>query len=76
MNKHNYKPGDKVRFIDAVAHEEYEGFYPPAGTIGTVVEGTDIKGDIYVRWAGGSTALDGTWYCGADQVEPVEEDEA
>ena len=76
MNEHNYKPGDKVRFIDAVAHEKCKEFYPPAGTIGTVTEGTDTEGDIYVRWAGGSTSLDDTWYCGAEQVEPVEEAEA
>lgn len=68
-----YKPGDKVRFIDAVAHEKCEEFMPPVGTIGTVVEGPDLAGDIYVRWADGSTRLDDTWYCGADQVEPAEE---
>ncbi len=68
-----YKPGDKVRFIDAVAHEESKCFYPPVGTIGTVVEGEDAVGDIYVRWAGGTTSLDDTWYCCADQVEPAEE---
>lgn len=68
-----YKPGDKVRFIDAVAHEKFKVFNPPVGTIGTVVEGEDAVGDIYVRWAGGTTSLDDTWYCGADQVEPAEE---
>ena len=68
-----YKPGDKVRFIDAVAHEECKDFNPPVGTIGTVVEGEDVVGDIYVEWAGGTTSFDDTWYCSVDQVEPAEE---
>lgn len=68
-----YKPGDKVRFIDAVAHEKCKEFMPPFGTIGTVVEGPDLTGDIYVRWASGTTSLDDTWYCDVNQVEPAEE---
>ena len=68
-----YKPGDKVRFIDAVEHEKFKDFYPPVGTIGTVVEGEDADGVLYVEWAGGTTSLEDTWYCGADRVEPAEE---
>lgn len=68
-----YKPGDKVRFIDADAHEKFKDSYPPVGTIGTVIEGEDADDDIYVRWARGTTSLDDKWYCGVDKVEPAEE---
>lgn len=68
-----YKPGDKVRFIDAVAHQKSKCFNPPVGTIGTVVEGENADGVLYVEWAGGTTSLDDTWYCCVDQVEPAEE---
>lgn len=37
-NVMKYEVGEKVKFIDENAHEEDPGTYPPAGTIGTIVE--------------------------------------
>ena len=76
MNKHNYKPGDKVRFIDAAAHRALPWMRPAVGTVGTVMGDEEEDGLILVQWPLDSTAGNGEWYCGAEQVEPVEEDEA
>lgn len=70
-----YKPGDKVRFIDAVAHEVYPAFHPPVGTIGTVLR-IFGNGILDVQWPTGSTAMDDRWDCKPRSVEPVEEDTA
>lgn len=43
------KAGDKVRFTDAKAHDRAPSWFPPAGTIGTVI-GTCDDGDVYVQW--------------------------
>lgn len=70
-----YKPGDKVRFIDAKAHEDYPDFYPPVGTIGTVLRMFG-NGVLDVQWPTGSTTGDDRWNCHTCRVEPVEEGEA
>ena len=74
MSAHNYKPGDKVRFIDGTIHNRAPAFYPPVGTIGTALTVEGI--DLYVQWPPETTSQNDKWYCNADQVEPVEEAEA
>ena len=78
MSAHNYKPGDKVRFIDGAIHNRAPAFYPPAGTIGTVltVEKEEKEIALYVQWPPKTTSQKDKWYCVANQVKPVEEDEA
>ena len=74
MNEHNYKPGDKVRFIDAAAHEQYPTIFPEAGTECEVIKDySDSWGDIFVKWC---SVDSGNTFCKPYQVEPVEEDEA
>lgn len=64
------KAGTRVRYI--YTNDELEkrtGFYPPIGTLGTVIE---IGGnDILVKWDSG-TIGDGEWWCGIADVERVE----
>lgn len=63
--------GDKVRYIiDADTTKEFPEFYPPKGTIGTVIE---IEDDPFylIRWPEGTTEDDGCWYAKEEDVELV-----
>lgn len=51
-----FTPGQKVRFVDADAHERSSEFYPPVGSIGIVVE-TDPDDMALVDWGANS----GVW---------------
>lgn len=76
MSERNYKVGDKVRFIDANRHRNVPTFYPPVGTVGTIVS-IDRCDDIpyLVRWSEGTTSKDDTWWLGEEGLEPVEVDD-
>lgn len=58
----------RVRYINATADHGY--FYPPVGTLGTVVN-YDEDG-LKVRWDSG-TEGDGIWWCDFNDVEVVTE---
>lgn len=76
MSEHNYKPGDKVRFIDAVLHEEMPKTHPKPGTVGVVL-GQICDTVLGVRWPTESTAAGNKWLLVETRsVEPVEEAEA
>ena len=66
-----YKPGDKVRFIDAVASKYFSLVFPAVGRTGTVVQDlTDTWGDIEVKWDGDGAGIS---FCKPEQIEPAEE---
>lgn len=70
------RPGNRVRYI----HEDIDnirasGFYPPIGTLGTVVD-VDYSFKypvIEVQWDSGTNG-DGVWWCYVTDVEYVEEE--
>lgn len=65
--------GDKVRFIiDAAATKEYPEFYPPKGTIGTVIGIEDGPFYYLIRWPEGTTEDDGCWYAKEEDIELVD----
>lgn len=70
--------GRKVKFLSDEAHMDMPEFYPAVGTIGTVVECYDHyehKKDWKVQWPEGSTSGDDCWFCDAENVELIEEEE-
>ena len=66
--------GDKVRYIAEDSTESKEsGFYPPKGTIGTVI-GIDLVDDIapyHIKWPEGTTKWNGCWYVDREDIELV-----
>lgn len=72
--------GKKVRFVNAEAHEGMPDFYPPVGTIGTIMpvsyhpNGCFEEEDYIVEWPKGSTSWIDIWACGEESLELVEED--
>lgn len=72
--------GKKVRFINVEAHDEMPHFYPPVGTIGTIIPGSYYsngcfeKEDYIVEWPKGSTSWMDIWACEEESLELVEED--
>lgn len=69
------KKGDKVRFLDAEAHETNPQYYPEAGTVGEVAVECD-DGTAAVQWPKGSTSSDDRWLCDVDRLEIVEDGQA
>jgi hypothetical protein len=70
------KLGTRVRYIcEDIWEEEYAGFYPPVGTLGTVERCYDPREDssLLVQWDSG-TKGDGRWWCDLEEVEVVEEE--
>lgn len=66
------KVGDRVRYIAEDSNEDKEsGFYPPKGTIGIVIGIEDDAAPYHIKWPKGTTAPDGCWYTGEDDVELV-----
>ena len=63
------KVGDKVKFIDRKAHEEVPEYYPPVGTIGTVVRDECNQEDWKVQWPKGTTSGHDRWYCAEESIE-------
>lgn len=68
-NNREIEIGDKVRYIiDADTTKEFPEFYPPKGTIGTVIGIKDAP--LYlIRWPEGTTEDDGCWYAKEDDIE-------
>ncbi len=70
------KTGDKVRFINNERHITEPEYYPKGGSVGTVLDiDEDDKDNLYVEWPEGSTSSDDCWWCGEEDVEPVDESE-
>lgn len=66
------KVGDKVRYIiDAATTKEFPEFYPPKGTIGTVI-GIEDSHFYLIRWPEGTTEDDGCWYAKEEDIELVD----
>ncbi len=66
------KVGDKVRYIaDAATTKEYPEFYPPKGTIGTVLWVGYESGQCYIQWPEGTTEGSGCWHTEIKTVELV-----
>lgn len=73
------KIGSIVMFTDGIAFvvskrrknrmksEAYPEFYPPAKTIGTVIDIADDS-TLRIQWSVGSTSADDCWWCGVDDV--------
>lgn len=72
--------GRKVKFTNAMVHEEEPWFYPEVGTIGTIVpiKGTDFDDmdDLLyvVQWPEGTTSEDDLWAVADEDIELVDED--
>ena len=68
------KVGIRVRYIHIDSEEDKAtGFYPPIGTLGTVIEtykGYKDNEDILVKWDSG-TSGNGEWWCRSSDVEEV-----
>ena len=67
------KVGDRVRYIAEDSKEDKEtGFYPPKGTVGTVLWVGNDSGQCYIRWPEGTTKRGGCWYTEIKTVELVD----
>lgn len=70
--------GDKVKAISETEHKKFPKFYPPVGTIGTVVNvfknAENRLIDVDVQWPAGTTARGGIWMCPAEHVELVDDE--
>lgn len=68
------KVGDKVRYItEDTDFKKKTGFYPPKGTIGTVLK-VEVIGNLteyHVKWTEGTTAFDGCWCARKQDIESV-----
>lgn len=66
--------GDKVRYIAEDPDDIKEtGYYPPKGTIGTVI-GIDSIFDVapyLIQWPKGTTKWNGCWYVEKENIELV-----
>ena len=66
--------GDKVRYITEDPDEIKEtGYYPPKGTIGTVI-GIDSIFSVapyHIKWPEGTTKWNGCWYVERKDIELV-----
>lgn len=70
MKLKDCKVGKLVRWVDEKNHRECPQYYPPVGTIGTILEVTED--DILVRWPQDKTADPNEWYCDTHCVEEVQ----
>lgn len=67
------KVGDKVRYIFEDSKEDKEtGFYPPKGTIGTVLWIGYDSDQCYIQWPEGTTEGSGRWHTEIKSVELVD----
>lgn len=70
-NDREIKVGDRVRYItDATTTKRFPVFYPPKGTIGTVI-GIEDSPLYLIRWPEGTTLGDGRWYAKEEDIELV-----
>ena len=65
MTEKDLVKGAKVVFTDAKAHEEEPQYYPPVGTVGTVLH----NGDDWIQWPKGSTSMDDIWCAPVDVLK-------
>lgn len=72
MSKFNV--GDKVRYIGK-DHDDMPKFYPPVGTIGTVIKQLNEYDVVYVQWEKGSTSKEDCWYCNNNDIELVKNED-
>lgn len=67
------KVGDKVRYISEDSIEDKEsGYYPPKGTIGTVLWISNDNDQCHIQWPMGTTKGGGCWYTEKESVELVD----
>ena len=66
------KAGDKVIFMDVNLRGLAPDFYPPVGTIGTVID-VDDDGCLYVQWPRGGMSDKDCWWVTPKNVELEEE---
>ncbi len=67
--------GDKVRYITEDPEDIKEtGYYPPKGTIGTVIGIDSIfaVAPYLIQWPEGTTKWNGRWYVEKENIELVE----
>lgn len=65
-----YRVGDRVVFVNTEAHAQCPRWYPPAGTVGRVVQvGT---GTARVQWPAGCTGGSGRWYAPLCELAPCQ----
>ena len=74
MSDKKFNVGDRVKYIGK-DHREMPEFYPPVGTIGTVVKQLNEYDDVYVQWEKGSTSKEDCWYCDRHDVELVKNED-
>lgn len=71
-NDREIEVGDKVRYIAEDSIEDKEsGYYPPKGTIGTVLWVGNDGVLCQVRWPEGTTRGSGRWYVEIENMELV-----
>ena len=61
--------GLKVKFKDRLSHKVTPKYYPPVGTIGTVIE--IIAGHPIIKWEKGSTSEDDEWMADPTWIKPA-----
>lgn len=67
------KVGDKVRYIAEDSIEDRDSrFYPPKGTIGTVLWAGNDSVVCQVKWPEGTTKWHGCWYVEKENIELVD----
>lgn len=71
-NDREIEVGDKVRYIaeDNESNKEL-GYYPPKGTVGTVIKIEDDAVPYLIKWTEGTTKGDGFWYVSREDIELV-----
>ena len=65
--KDNVKVGSKVRMIDDICYKYNPMWFPPAGTMGTIINANDI--DALIQWPSGITSEDDRWFCTLHYLE-------
>lgn len=72
MNDVKFNIGDKVRYLGSKEDKEFPQYYPPIGTIGTIVE-VDDDGTLLVDWGNvGTVEQPYTWWVNHKRIELVE----
>ena len=69
MNIKDIHVGLKVKFKDKLSHKVAPKYYPPVGTIGTVIE--IIAEYPIIKWEKGSTSEDDEWMADPTWIEPL-----
>lgn len=64
--------GDRVRYIAEDPEDiKKSGFFPPKGTVGTVIGIENDRAPYHIRWPEGTTKGDGCWYVSRGTIELV-----